>query len=262
MAVIEEELKTYAAGASVQVVNEVPDTLDIPAKKTEDGKTVWKRVRCVTCVYVDMRNSTGLSAAKNDSTTARCTALFVETAVRMFHAFEAAYIDVSGDGVFGLYDEGEPHRALAAAVSFKTFINNDFKPRLAKSPGVDVGVHIGVDARTVLVRKLGLRPRDGRTDRQNEVWAGRPVNMAAKLASLASDKEVFASERFWKLLKDSKALQSCGCGSEGPSDLWTTHSLENDDRFDFDLAYVLRSDWCEIHGAEFCEALFGADSAE
>lgn len=256
--VIDAEVKTYRAGASVQDVNAIPDTNQIPSNKTGDGKTHWLRISGVICVFADMRNSTGLTAKTQDKAAARAYQLFTETAVRIFHAAESAYIDVQGDGVFALFDSDQPHRALAAAVTFKTFAVKEFAPRVRADLDVDVGSHLGMDSRTVLVRKLGLRPREGRTDRQNEVWAGRTINMAAKLASLAADDEIVVSERMWKKLTADEALRSCGCPNGTKFDLWS-HRPIVDSAVDFTSTYVLHSNWCEQHGADFCETLLMID---
>jgi len=109
------------------------------------------------------------------------------------------------------------------------------------------------------VRKFGLKAYKGRTDRQNEVWAGKPINMAAKLASLSSQNQLWVSERFFRNLKDRKATYSCGCPDGEADFLWDKEDLSHDDKFDFDYAYVLGSDWCKIHGKSFCSELVRLD---
>src|SRR5690606_7789353 len=106
------------------------------------------------------------------------------------------------------------YTALAATVSVKTFVKNEFTPKVEDKTGLEIGGHFGMDQRTVLVRKMGLKFVEGRTDRQNEVWAGKPVNMAAKLASRSTDNKLWVSDRFYDGLKDEKATMSCGCNSE------------------------------------------------
>jgi class 3 adenylate cyclase len=136
-----------------------------------------------------MMGSTKLSAEAHDNSTAGAYQLFTGTAVRLFSEFEAPYIDVRGDGVFALFNSDQPYRALAAAVTFKTFAREEFTPRIKEKTEQAVGSHLGIDQKTVLVRKLGLKRHAERTDRQNEVWAGKPVNMAAKLASISEDND-------------------------------------------------------------------------
>lgn len=257
---IDAQLSVFSAGCVQTERSRIPDAADIPAQLTSEGKSHWFKIPAVTCVYIDMQNSTLLSAEKQDRVVARAYQLFTETAVRLLHAFDASYIDVRGDGAFGLFDQDQQYNALCAAVSFKTFSAEDFVPRIVREFGVDVGCHLGIDTRSVLVRRLGLRPSGKRTDRQNEVWAGRPINMAAKLASKSANNELLVSTRFYESLSDVRATHSCGCGgTQAP--LWRAVDLGDDDRFDFSTAWSLRSNWCTVHGAEYCESLLRLSGA-
>ena len=255
--VIDEQLGVYDQGTSIEAVESIPDTTDIPI---EDPKR-WLRIPDVVCVYVDMRNSTKLSAESHDRTTAGAYQLFSGTAVKLFSAFEAPYIDVRGDGVLALFDGSQPYRALAAAVTFKTFATDEFSPAIAEATDLELDAHIGIDQKTVLVRKLGFKRYRGRSDRQNEVWAGKPVNMAAKLASAASEGELLASDRYFANLKDEHAVQSCDCGGT-KADLWTevpVADLGLEEIVDFEAAWRLKSRWCPTHGNEYCEAILALE---
>jgi hypothetical protein len=77
--------------------------------------------------------------------------------------------------------------------------------------------------------------------------------MAAKLASRSSENKVWVSDRFFEKLTGDRALNSCGCGSGNgqKSSLWTKTDISDDERFDFDSAYVLTSNWCRTHGREY-----------
>ena len=254
--VIEHELEVFRAGRTVQVVNEIPDTTQIPI---EDRKH-WLRIPDVVCVFIDMVGSTRLSAQQYDKSTAGAYQLFTETAVRLMNAFEAPYIDVRGDGAFALFNRGQEYRALAAAVTFKTFAENEFTPRIEKATDLEVGAHIGIDQKTLLVRKVGLKRAGGRSDRQNEVWAGKCVNMAAKLAAAATPGQLLVSDRFYGRITDDHARMSCGCPTGIKTSLWEELDLGwedqfDEDQFDFEKAYLLKSKWCTEHGAEYCEAL-------
>lgn len=126
-----------------------------------------------------------------------------------------------------------------------------------------MGCHIGLDKKLVLVRKLGLKRYADRSDRQNEVWAGKPVNMAAKLAARTVDGELLVSDRFYQAMPNEHARYSCGCnsGQAGPTKtlLWSPVDLAADNKFDFKTAYCLKSQWCSIHGNEYCEKLLTLD---
>lgn len=257
--IIDEQLSLYRTERSIQVVNTVPPTPQIPGNRKPNH---WLRIPDVTCVFVDMKGSTQLSATIHEKGTAGAYQLFTGTAVEMFHEFGAAYIDVRGDGVFALFDRNQIYLALAAAVTFKTFAREDFAKELEAKAGLEVGAHIGIDRKTVLVRKLGLNRYGDRTDRQNEVWAGKPVNMASKLAALGESDQLHISDRYFAHLKDEKALRSCGCrsgGAPGKLDLWTPVDVSNEPQFDFDTAYRLTSAWCPNHGREYCEAILALD---
>lgn len=252
---IDEEIGFYTNHPKITARNEIPDSQCIPI----EDPLKWVRVSDVICVYVDMLGSTQLSVAKHDSSTAGVYRLFTSTAIRVFHHHRAPYIDAKGDGVFALFNRNQVYRALVAAVDFKTFSQEEFVPRVARSTSLDIGTHIGIAQRTVLVRRLGFKRVDGRTDRQNEVWAGRPVNMAAKLASLTKDKELLASEHYYNRLRDRRATHTCGCPDGKPEPLWASRDVSADARFDFNRAYLLESCWCEKHGKDTAEALLDRD---
>ena len=256
--IIAAEVKVFEQGSTVEVRNQIPDTVDVPIQDPRH----WLKIPDVTCVYVDMKNSTKLSATNHDHTTAAAYQLFTGGAVRILNCFEPAYIDVRGDGAFALFNKGEEHRALVAAVSFKTFAREVATKKIKAATDQDVGCHIGIDQKTVLVKKVGMKRAGGRTDRQNEVWAGKPVNMAAKLASLTNDDEILVSDRFFARLTDAHAKMSCGCGNKGVSTgLWTERDLSGDARFDFKQAFLLKSMWCVTHGAEYANALLSVRAA-
>lgn len=256
---IQEQIEIYNQRRTFEERRSIPDTTEIPIQ----DRTRWFRIRSIICVYVDMLGSTQFSASTNESATAGAYQLFTGTAVAIFDSFEASYIDIKGDGVFALFNGNQPYRALAAAVTFKTFSKEEFVPKIKAATGITVGCHIGLDKKLVLVRKLGLKRYADRSDRQNEVWAGKPVNMAAKLAARTVDGELLVSDRFYEAMSDETARYSCGCnsGQAGPTKtlLWSPIDLTNDNKFDFETAYCLKSQWCSIHGNEYCEKLLRLD---
>lgn len=254
--IIDKQIEIYESGATHEVRNKIPPTTDIPLETPKH----WLKIPDVICVYVDMIGSTQFSAQKHDNSTASAYQLFTGTAVRLFHSFDSPYIDVRGDGVFALFNNTQPYRALAATVTFKTFVQNVFTPKIKKKTGLEIGAHIGIDQKTVLVRKIGLKSHDNRTDRQNEVWAGKPINMAAKLASKSNIEELIVSDRYFKHLKDEHVLKSCGCDSNGiKQNLWKEKDFSSDSLFDFDKGYLLESIWCPTHGTAYCEHILTLD---
>jgi len=253
--IIDDQVEIYNNGRSITKVNSIPKTKDIPI----ENESYWKKIPDVICVYADMINSTKLSANKYDKSTAGAYQLFTNTIVKLFHQIDAPYIDVKGDGVFALFNQDQVYTALASAVNVKTFAENVFVPKIKDNTQLDIGCHLGIDQKTVLVRKVGLKRADDRTDRQNEVWAGKPVNIAAKLASRSSHSELLVSDRYFSKLNDDLVLKSCGCPDGQKHSLWDEINLASDDVFDFDKAYKLKSQWCETHGAEYCQKIIELD---
>lgn len=246
--IIEKELQQFQEGVSITDRNAIPDTSQIPIQKPNE----WFKIKDVTCVFVDMIGSTKLSATKRQTTMAKIYRLFTETIIRIFHEFEAPYIDVKGDGVFALFNYNQVYRALASAITIKTFVEEEFIPKIetiTNEDEKDIGAHIGIDRTTLLVRKFGLKKSDERDDRQNEVWAGKAVNMAAKLSSMSDSGELLVSDRYYSQITDKLVRKSCPCSNE--ADLWDIIKTD-DHKFDFSTIYRLKSRWCQIHGAEFC----------
>ena len=117
------------------------------------------------------------------------------------------------------------------------------------------------------MRRLGLRGT-----KQNEVWAGKPVNMSAKLSSLANPNHVVVSERVFGQFEESSKLRkrallwTCGCDRsttgaglnvpEGQTSfLWNKMPVTENIGLDFNFFHELGSKWCDIHGPEFCETI-------
>ncbi|MEX1261814.1 MAG: adenylate/guanylate cyclase domain-containing protein [Balneolaceae bacterium] len=254
--VIDKQVKIFKEGSTVQDRTKIPDTKDIPIENPKH----WLKIPDVICLFVDMKGSTKLSASNYDKSTAAAFQLFTRTAVRLFDKFESPYIDIKGDGVMALFNHDEPYKAVAAAITFRTFANNVYTPIIQKKTDLEIKSHIGIDQKTVLVRKIGLKKHDGRTDRQNELWAGKPVNMASKLASHSNGEEILVSDRFFKNIKNDLVLKSCGCPEGSVESLWKEVDLSKDDKFDFNSAYSCKSFWCAEHGEQYFDSILKLDS--
>ncbi|NTW13803.1 MAG: adenylate/guanylate cyclase domain-containing protein [Candidatus Moranbacteria bacterium] len=258
--ILNSAYERYQEETKVESVSSIPTVLG--DFSLESNK--WLRIDDVTCVFIDMKNSTQLSAQKHDKSTAAIYQYFTDTAVRILDHFGATYIDVRGDGAFGLFDSNRLYHALAAAVSFKTFSANEIGKHIQIEDG-KITCHIGIDRKTVLVKRIGLRRSSDGTDKQNEVWAGKPVNMASKLASRGEENDLLISERVFNLFSDDGSelvLKSCGCGNSGQkTDLWTEEDVSQEPKFDFDKLYKLSNSigWCDTHGKGYCEAILALD---
>lgn len=242
---------------------------DVP----ESGPTnrgLWYQIPNVTAVFADLKRSTQLSAGARPKTAAFAYTYFIRAMTVILERFEAKYIDIQGDGIFGLFSgQNSTFVSTACAITMKTQVQREVAHRFAKDTSTDwkLTAGIGIDQGTLLVRRLGLRGT-----KQNEVWAGKPVNMAAKLSSVAGPNQLAVPDRVFRQYEAASRLRrraliwSCGCDDYGQGDgldlpagqtpnLWVGELVPADLGLDFDHLYKLGSEWCAIHGSEFCESI-------
>ncbi len=256
----------YKKDITIEEKSKIPKSDDIPLQNDSvSGLQKWLKIPGVISVYVDMLGSTKLSAEKHDSSTAKVYKYFTDSAIRTFHLFGSSYIDIKGDGVFALFNSNEVHIALCAAITFKTQANKKIIPEIREQTGIqDIGTHIGIDQNTVLVKKIGLKKHNAQdNERQNEVWAGEPINMSAKLASRSKDGEIIISDRYYNNITSDKAITTCGCvdGKDinQMSAVWTPEDITDDKKFSFNTIYICGSNWCGTHGNEYCSEIMQTD---
>jgi class 3 adenylate cyclase len=253
--IIEKQESKFKTNVTTKSIDTIPEkSSDFPSEASDK----WLKIEDVICVYVDMKNSTQFSASSHGATTGKIYTLFTGTAVRIFKHFGASYIDIRGDGVFGLFNKSKVHSALASAVTMKTFSHQSFVPKVqAKKADFDTGIHIGIDQRTLLASKIGLNKTKDKTDMFNEVWAGKAVNFASKIASFSKNNEILVSEKYFKNIKCQKALWSCDCGEVAK--LWHEVDTSSESKVPLDTLFKLESNWCTKHGAEYLQDIIGAD---
>jgi hypothetical protein len=102
------------------------------------------------------------------------------------------------------------------------------------------------------VKRLGT-PRN--VDEQEAVWAGRPVNYAAKAAQSADRHEVVVTGSIWDHFeKNDYVAFSCGCDGLSSPALWQDHTIANlHDNEQY--GRILKVPWCVNCGPSFCEAI-------
>ena len=250
-------------GIQVTRRNEVPEV-----GPTNAG--IWFQIPQVTAVFADLKSSTELSATASPRVAAIAYTYFIRAMAVTLERFYARYVDIQGDGIFGLFSgQGSTFLAAACGITMKTLVERKVSARFTRDASTDweLTAGIGIDQGTLLVRRLGLRGT-----KQNEVWAGKPVNMAAKLSSLAVSNEMVVSDRVFALyergsrLRQRALIWSCGCdgGVEGAgldatightSCLWEKELAPDDQGLDFTNLHRLSSLWCVTHGREFCDAI-------
>ena len=272
------------------ITNEVANQLDQQAKlgikvdretkvpeKGPANRGVWLQVRQVTAVFADLKRSTALNVTDSPQVAARAYTYFIRAMTVTLERFNAGYIDIQGDGIFGLFSGRDSvFTAAACARTMRTLVDRDVASRFKRDTNSDwrLTAGIGIDRGTLLVRRLGLRGT-----KQNEVWAGKPVNTAAKLSSVASSNQIVVSDRVFRQYENAPRwrkralLMSCGCSgrNRGPglvarssqmSNLWAEISVPKSLGLDIQKAYRMNAPWCKNHGPQFCEAIITGERAK
>ena len=267
--ILDQVRKEVAAGLSGQAELGVKI---IPAKDVPDtgpaNLGVWFRIRNVTAVFADLNGSTALNAFNNPKDAAYAYTYFIRAMTATFDKFRAKYIDIQGDGIFGLFSGADSQfLAAACAVTMRTLMETEVSVRFRGAASVkrNITAGIGIDWGTVFVRQLGIRGIA-----RNEVWAGKPVSTAAKLSSLANSNQVLVSNRVFNQYSQfprerrQAILRSCGCqgkvrgkGLDLPArlaaQLWTEGKAPKNLGLDFEQFHRRKEPWCAYHGPEFCQ---------
>jgi class 3 adenylate cyclase len=248
----------FAKAPKVIVKDEDFDVTKLPIGPT------WHRLTDAVAVVFDLKSSTNLEAGRSPASTASIYDAGVGGVVKIFNTFDADFVDIQGDGGFALFwGDGAYERALCAAITVRKF-SWDFANQLeAKWPNAPTtGFKIGVASGPVLAKLVGL---ERHLDLQEPVWAGRPVNFAAKAAQQQDDADhISITASVWDAIESNDYLTfSCGCVGGEPlqsvSALWFNIELEKiptSEKF----GQSLGTTWCDVHGDEFCSAILAGET--
>ncbi|EAJ9920626.1 adenylate/guanylate cyclase domain-containing protein [Campylobacter coli] len=122
----------------------------------------------VTCVFVDMENSTEMAIGQIDKAL-KIQIPYIRALVEIFQLHNAKYIDIQGDGAFALFDgDNSKSNGIYVAAIANTLFNEK----------LNMNIRIGIDCGTVYVKKAGKRGEN------KEIWLGRPVCLASKLCNI------------------------------------------------------------------------------
>ncbi len=215
------------------------------------------------CLFIDLDRSSKMSYKKHSKTMAKIYDYFTQTLIDVLslEGIEAEYIDIKGDGAFGIFEgEDAPFRALVAALTFSSFFRKHIRPKFQDEQHV-FNFKAGISIDKLLVKRMGKRgPRNN-----NEVWAGRLINNAAKVASLS--KDIYEVDRYFDPTKGSMlviseatyralntkhryAIMHCGhdlAGNPQPdSELWQSFDTSTNDDIKDDRVYYAPGLWCDI----------------
>ncbi|MBM3210344.1 hypothetical protein FJZ39_03340 [Candidatus Saccharibacteria bacterium] len=216
------------------------------------------------CLFIDLDKSSKMSFKSHAKTMAKIYDYFTQTLfdVMSIEGIEAEYIDVKGDGVFGIFEgEDAVFRALSAAITFSTFFKKHIRPKF-QTDDQPMNFKAALHVDKILVRRLGKRGARN----NNEVWAGRLVNKASKLAAKTADIYeatdtyhetdfglLVISDKAYKLLEAKReyAIECCGhdmAGNEiNPGHIvWEEFDTSLDENLSESKIYYAPAIWCEI----------------
>jgi hypothetical protein len=95
------------------------------------------------------------------------------------------------------------------------------------------------------------------------VWAGRPVNWAFKCAQRAEAHQLICTKSVYGKFDDNDYVtHSCGCPFGQPSNsIWRNVDMQGKLPADKAPTKVLLTNWCDVHGDEFCEAILAGEKS-
>lgn len=251
-----EELSstTTSEFKSMPEVVEGSDDLDVGSLPIKARR--WTRMDDIVAVVADLKSSTQLGTGSKAASTASIYEASTGGVVKVFDQFDANFLQIQGDGAFGLFwGDRRFERAACAGITIKTFsvtLGDQIEAKWPTKP--QTGFKVGIASGRVLVKRVGT-PRN--PAQQEPIWAGKPVNYAAKAAQSADRHDLVVTGSVWdQLEKNDYLIFTCPCG-DGPTDtLWQDFSIE---RLRTDTAESqgrkLTSSWCSTHGEEFCQAI-------
>lgn len=241
-----------------------PDDLDADELPDAQNES-WFRIDELVVVFADLQNSTQLGTGKHAASTAAIYRAATGNAVQVMHEFEANFIQIQGDGAFGLFwGRRALERAMCAGITVKTFSEKALVPKLKSrwDGDPDTGFKVGMGSGRVLVKNVGT-PRN--ENEQEPIWAGKPVNYAAKAAQQATRHQLIVTGSVWDAIKNNDYLTvSCGhgtSGGSGPSGLWEDVEITKLTH-DTDEAKgrLLKTCWCDSCGPGFAAAILRGET--
>jgi len=250
---LDDKVKTEIASTPT-VEDWDEDTFDVATLPITARK--WIKVPDLRAVVADLRNSTRLGTGKHAASTASIYEAATGNVVKVFDTFNADFIQIQGDGAFALFwGDLRFERALCAGITVKTFSEAMVERLKKKWPDADpTGFKVGVASHRVLVKRIGTLRNPAQ---QEPVWAGKPVNYAAKAAQQADRHELLVTGSVWDQIECNDYLTiTCPCGGGPSASLWTDITIDKIPEEDKErYGRRLGSTWCVHHGAEYAAAI-------
>jgi adenylate cyclase len=166
------------------IATEVPQRND-PGLTFESGIQKKGKVLKTCVLYVDIRNSVGLTEKHHNVTMGNIYTAFTKAVLKVARHHNGHIRNIIGDRVMVVFPVKDCFtNAVNCAISInhiaQYIINNQFK-------NVDFKCGIGIDYGDLRIIKVGIQ-RNGTENAENKglVWAGYPANIASRLTDSAN----------------------------------------------------------------------------
>lgn len=214
------------------------------------------------CLFIDLDQSSKMSFKRQVQTMAKLYDSFTQNIVDVFKhpRIGADYIDIKGDGAFGIFEgEKAAYKAFYCALTFKELFFKYISPKFSYGD-VQLGCKMGIHKDKLLVKKIGKRGARN----YNEVWAGRLINNASKLAAETKNIDlkdrnsgtILLSEEVYADFKGHKnyGFYSC-CDGKGNTasagqEIFRREVCKSEDVLGEYFYYTLTT-WCRYHSDNF-----------
>lgn len=156
------------------------DNLDTKKKKCK---------RLESCVlYVDMRDSAKISAAKRPHTLARIYSSFVRSMIAAGRYYGGHIRNIIGDRVMVVFDADDCFKKATDTAILMNSISKHILNKRIKT--IDFKCGIGIDHGKMLITKAGaIRQGAEKEFYRTLVWLGKPANIASRLTDIAFKTE-------------------------------------------------------------------------
>ena len=158
------------------------DNLDTKKKKCK---------RLETCVlYVDMRDSSKISAERRPKTLAKIYSSFVQSMIAAGRYFGGHIRNIIGDRVMVVFDTDDCFKKATDTAILMNSINKYILDKRIKT--IDFKCGIGIDHGKMLITKAGaIRQGAEKEFYRSLVWLGKPANIASRLTDIAFKTETY-----------------------------------------------------------------------
>ena len=164
--------------------------------------------KLVTVLFCDLAGSTAIAAGLDPEVYRDLLDAYLELAFREIYRFDGIVNQLAGDGMMALFGaplahEDAPQRAVRAALAIRDAMER-FNAEVTASRGIELWARIGINTGPVVVGTVG-------NDLKMDYTAiGDTTNLASRLESLATPRQILISETTYRLVRGFFCMNSVG----------------------------------------------------